>query len=84
MASLREVFIQNLKEKRKQCRLFQAKLAELVDVSTHHIAMIELARNFPTIDLIERLAQALGAEVYELFIDATSQNAQRYASFYHS
>jgi transcriptional regulator with XRE-family HTH domain len=72
MASLREVFIQNLKEKRKQCRLSQAKLAELVDVSTHHIAMIELARNFPTIDLIERLAQALGAEVYELFIDAAS------------
>jgi transcriptional regulator with XRE-family HTH domain len=72
MASLREVFIQNLKEKRKKCRLSQAKLAELADVSTHHIAMIELARNFPTIDLVERLAAALGVEGYELFIDADS------------
>jgi transcriptional regulator with XRE-family HTH domain len=72
MASLREVFIHNLKEKRKKCRLSQAKLAELVEVSTHHIAMIELSRNFPTIDLIERLAVALGTEVYALFIDADS------------
>ncbi|GMO49387.1 MAG: hypothetical protein Pg6C_11940 [Treponemataceae bacterium] len=72
MASLREVFIKNLKEKRKKCRLSQAKLAELVDVSTHHIAMIELSRNFPTIDVVERLAAALGAEACELFIDAGS------------
>jgi transcriptional regulator with XRE-family HTH domain len=34
--------------------------------------MIELSRNFPTIDLIERLAVALGVEVYELFIDTDS------------
>ncbi|MDR2479389.1 MAG: helix-turn-helix domain-containing protein [Treponema sp.] len=72
MARLREVFIQNLKEKRKKCRLSQAKLAELVDVSTHHLAMIELSRNFPTIDLVERLATALGAEAYELFVDSAS------------
>jgi transcriptional regulator with XRE-family HTH domain len=72
MASLREVFIRNLKEKRKKCRLSQAKLAELVDVSTHHLAMIELSRNFPTIDLVERLAAALGTEAYELFIDSAS------------
>jgi transcriptional regulator with XRE-family HTH domain len=72
MASLREVFVKNLKEKRKKCRLSQAKLAELVDVSTHHIAMIELSRNFPTIDVVERLAAALGSEACELFIEADS------------
>jgi transcriptional regulator with XRE-family HTH domain len=72
MASLREVFIRNLKENRKKCRLSQAKLAEMTGVSTHHIAMIELARNFPTIDLVERLAGALGVEVYELFLDPDS------------
>ncbi|MDR0552194.1 MAG: hypothetical protein LBG72_09320, partial [Spirochaetaceae bacterium] len=42
------------------------------DVSTHHIAMIELSRNFPTIELVERLAGALGAEVYEFFLDTAS------------
>ncbi|MDR2053784.1 MAG: helix-turn-helix domain-containing protein, partial [Treponema sp.] len=72
MAKLRDVFVKNLRETRKKCRLSQEKLAEKVEVSTHHIAMIELARNFPTIDLVERLAGALGVEVYELFVDADS------------
>ncbi|MDR0684575.1 MAG: helix-turn-helix transcriptional regulator [Spirochaetaceae bacterium] len=74
MANLRDIFVKNLKENRKKCGLSQEKLAEKVDVSTHHIAMIELSRNFPAIDLIERLAGALGVEVYELFVDTDSSN----------
>jgi transcriptional regulator with XRE-family HTH domain len=68
MAGLREIFANNLKENRQKCGFSQAKLAELVDVSTHHIAMIELARNFPTSKLLERLADALDIEIYELFV----------------
>jgi len=72
MAGLREVFAANLKEKRKKCGFSQAKLAEKVNVSTHHIAMIEITRNFPTTDLLERIAKALNTEVYELFIEDTN------------
>jgi transcriptional regulator with XRE-family HTH domain len=72
MANLRNIFVKNLRENRKKCGLSQEKLAEKVDVSTHHIAMIELSRNFPAIDLVERLAGALGVEVYELFVDNDS------------
>jgi transcriptional regulator with XRE-family HTH domain len=68
MESLRAVFAKNLKEKRQKCGLSQAKLAEIVGVSTHHIAMIELTRNFPTSGLLERLANALNIEVHELFV----------------
>ena len=69
MARLREIFANNLKEKRQKCGFSQAKLAELVNVSTHHIAMIEITRNFPTTDLIERIANALNIQIYELFIE---------------
>jgi len=72
MASLREVFAGNLKKKRKKCGFSQANLAEKVNVTTHHIAMIEITRNFPTSDLMERIANALNIEVYELFIDEKS------------
>jgi transcriptional regulator with XRE-family HTH domain len=68
MAGLREIFAKNLRENRKKCGFSQAKLAEMADVSTHHVAMIELARNFPTSDLMERLAVALDIEIYELFV----------------
>ena len=72
MANLRDTFAKNLKKFRKNCRLSQEKLAEKVDVSTHHIAMIELARNFPTPGLIERIADTLGIEIYELFVEESS------------
>jgi transcriptional regulator with XRE-family HTH domain len=72
MANIREIFVKNLKENRKKCGLSQEKLAEKAEVSTHHIAMIELSRNFPTIDLIERLAGVLGIEVHRLFVDPDS------------
>ena len=75
MAQLRDVFAKNLKKKRRSCGLSQAALAEKVNVSTHHIAMIELTRNFPTSELIERIADALGIEYFELFIDKTNSQS---------
>jgi transcriptional regulator with XRE-family HTH domain len=72
MTSIREIFAQNLKKKRQNCGLSQAKLAEMVSVSTHHIAMMEIARHSPTLDLVERTANALNAEIYEFFIDPLS------------
>ena len=72
MTSLKEIFAHNLKKKRKNCGFSQAELAELLNVSTHHIATIETARNSPTFDLVERMAKALDIEVFELFINPLS------------
>jgi len=72
MTNLRDIFAHNLKEKRQNCGFSQAKLAEMVNVSTHHIATIETARNYPTLDLVERMANALNIEIYELFINPLS------------
>lgn len=69
--SLREVFIENLKKNRRNCGFTQEKLAEITGVSTHHIAMIEIGRNFPATELIERIAHALKIEAYELFAERT-------------
>jgi len=72
MTSIQEIFAHNLKEKRQKSGLTQAKLAETVGVSTHHIAMMEIARHYPTLDLVERMAKALNIEIYELFINPLS------------
>jgi len=72
MTNLREILAHNLKKKRMKCGFSQAKLAELVNVSVHHIATIETARNYPTLDLVERMANALNIEIYELFINPLS------------
>ena len=76
MTSLRDIFAHNLKKKRQNCGFSQAKLAEMVNVSTHHIATIETARNYPTLDLVERMAKALEIEIYELFINPLSAHEE--------
>ena len=72
MTNLREIFAHNLKKHRQNCGLSQAQLAEKVHVSTHHIAMMEIARNYPALELVERIANVLGVEIHELFINPLS------------
>jgi len=56
--------------------LSQPKLAELANLSTHYVASIETSRKFPTPDVIERLAKALGIASHELFlVSPTPENA---------
>ena len=76
MVRCQSVFVQNLRKHRRKCGLTQAQLAEKVNVSTHHIGMIELSRNNPTLDLVERIAEALNIKTYELFIDPLSPNEE--------
>jgi transcriptional regulator with XRE-family HTH domain len=67
MDGIREVLAKNLKENRRKLGITQPALAERADLSTHYLAMIEVARKFPTADVLERLADALGIAPYELF-----------------
>ncbi|MDR1970484.1 MAG: helix-turn-helix transcriptional regulator [Treponema sp.] len=67
MAGLRELLASNMKENRRILGLSQAGLARKADISTHYIAMIELARKFPTPEVLERLAAALEIDPPELF-----------------
>lgn len=67
MTDLRKVLALNMKQHRKRLGLSQAKLAELVEVSDNHIALIETGRRFPSITMLELLATALGIDILELF-----------------
>jgi transcriptional regulator with XRE-family HTH domain len=70
------IFVQNLRKHRRKCGLTQEQLAEKVNVSTHHIGMIELSRNNPTLELVDRIAAALNIKTYELFIDPLAPNEE--------
>jgi transcriptional regulator with XRE-family HTH domain len=67
VASVKEILAQNLKKHRKRLKITQPELAEKAGLSTHYLGMIEVARNFPTADVLERLAAALGIKSNELF-----------------
>jgi transcriptional regulator with XRE-family HTH domain len=72
---LKEVFIQNLREYRKERRISQAILAEKCETSTSYIGQIEIGNRFPSLELIEKMAVALKIKPYLFFCDA-DENAE--------
>ena len=68
IADIKEIFAQNLRENRRRCGFTQVQLAEKAGISTHYLAMVELARYIPRVEVIERFAKAMNVELYELFI----------------
>ncbi len=69
--SLRSVFIDNIKFYRKKAKLSQQKLAERCDIATNYLSEIETGKKFPSIEVIETLADALSISAYLLFIDTS-------------
>ena len=67
MTDIRDVLANNMKAYRKATGLTQSKLAEKVDTSTHYIGMIETKKNFPSPEMLERIAVALGIDTLDLF-----------------
>ena len=67
MVNIKNLFGRKIKEYRKKKNLTQAQLAELVNVDDKHISCIESGKNFPSPDLIERLATYLDVEPKDLF-----------------
>jgi transcriptional regulator with XRE-family HTH domain len=67
MEGIRETLARNLKENRRKLGITQPVLAERAGLSIHYLARIEVARKFPTADVLERLAAALDIPPQELF-----------------
>jgi transcriptional regulator with XRE-family HTH domain len=73
--TLKQVFIKNLREFRKKEGLSQMKLAEYCDTATSYIGDIEIGRRFPSMELIEKIADILRIEPYRFFINQNDVNA---------
>jgi len=69
--TLKQIFIYNLKKIRKKEKLSQMKLAECCNTVPSYISEIEIGRKFPSTEMIEKIAKALGVEPYHLFRDWT-------------
>ena len=67
MNHLQELLLINMKAARKRLHISQARLAELVGVSTSFIGEIEIGRKFPSSGVLLRISQCLGLRPYQLF-----------------
>ena len=65
--TLKEIFVRNLKEFRKKEGFSQMKLAEYCDTAPSYIGQIEAGNRFPSMEMIERMANTLMIEPYHFF-----------------
>ena len=71
MTDIREFLAQNIKKYRKIRGFSQEMLAEKAGTSTTHIGMVEIGKKFPSPQMLERIAEALGIDTPELFSTGT-------------
>ena len=79
---LQQVFMANLRKYRKLRGLTQEKLAEMCSTDPCYIRQIEIGRRFPSLQYIERIANALNIAPYLLFYDETSTEKDGLLSIY--
>ena len=66
-SKLRHILAANIRNRRNALGLSQAKLAEIAGIAPGYLAMIELKKNFPSDEVLERIALALQVDPTELF-----------------
>jgi len=67
MTNLRHVLAVNMRKRRHTLGFSQAMLAEKANTAPTYIAMIELGKKFPSVEMMERIAEALTIDTIELF-----------------
>ena len=67
MKNTKELLGARIKEVRKSRNLTQEQLAELVDIEQKHVSRIEVGKNYPTIDRLEKMAEALDVPLSSFF-----------------
>jgi transcriptional regulator with XRE-family HTH domain len=67
MVSIRDILALNLKEYRRKSGFSQEKLAEKAGISANYLSMVEISRKFPTPEMLDRLAQTLDIQTFQLF-----------------
>jgi len=82
MIDCRLLLARNMKKYRKILGLSQMALADKVGCSTTLIGNIEINRRFPSADNINRIANALGVKVADLFLETEPKSMKAMASKY--
>jgi transcriptional regulator with XRE-family HTH domain len=67
MTNIQELLAANIKAFRNELGLTQSKLAEEVGASTRYIAKIEGGENYPSPEMVGRIASALKKDTPDLF-----------------
>ena len=66
--TLKQDLGQKIQQLRKERKITQERLAELVGIDPKNISRIENGNNYPTAENLTSIAEALRVNIYELFV----------------
>ena len=69
MTHFQKVFIQNLRFFRNEKELSQIKLSELVNITPNYLNAVENGKNFPSLEVLQRIIDILEILPYQLFLE---------------
>tara|TARA_R110000787_G_scaffold174304_5_gene286916 strand:- start:419 stop:628 length:210 start_codon:yes stop_codon:yes gene_type:complete len=64
---LRRIVARNLKHLRQEKGMSQEELADRAEINRNYVGMVERSENAATVDMLEKLADALGAKPIDFF-----------------
>ena len=64
---LRRIVARNLKRLRREKGMSQEELADRAEINRNYVGMVERSENAATVDMLEKLADALGAKPIDFF-----------------
>jgi transcriptional regulator with XRE-family HTH domain len=67
MTSIKKLLGSNIKNYRNALGISQDRLAETAGMATNYLGLIEGGKKFPSAEMIERIAAALGKDSPDLF-----------------
>ena len=77
---IQTVFSKNMKKYRKEAKLTQEELAELCGTDHRYIGQIETGKRCPSLEYVEKIANALKVEPYLLFFEGDNKDNDAFKS----
>jgi transcriptional regulator with XRE-family HTH domain len=73
MTHFQEQFVKNLRFYRKERKISQMAFSEMIELSPNYLNAVENGKNFPSPEVIQRIADALDIMPYELFLESPTK-----------
>jgi transcriptional regulator with XRE-family HTH domain len=69
MTHIQDIFIKNLRFFRTKKGFSQLKFSELVNISPNYLNAVENGKNFPSVEVLQKMADKLEILPYQLFLE---------------
>ncbi len=77
MTHLQENFISNLRFYRASKGFSQVEFSEKIGISPNYLNAVENGKNFPSVEVLQKITEVLNILPYQLFLELPTENNEK-------